>query len=104
MMHMRCTRLRPDTGALLMRCMQEAEREVQLLLKGLGALDAHLQSRTYLAGHALSLADVILCCDLKPALEKVRAAWLLFAAQHARMCVADAVVSSRSHTHACMQS
>jgi glutathione S-transferase len=51
--------------------MQEAEKETQLLLKGLASLDAHLQSRIYLAGHALSLADVILCCDLRPAFEKV---------------------------------
>ena len=44
------------------------------LAKGLTALEGHLAGTTYLAGHSLSLADVILCCDLKPAFEKVRGA------------------------------
>ena len=57
--------------------MQEAEQETQNLFKALTSLDRHITSHTYLAGHALTLADVILCCDLKAALEKVSCPSLL---------------------------
>jgi glutathione S-transferase len=41
------------------------------MLIGLRALEEQLKSSTYVTGHAASLADVILCCDLQLAFEKV---------------------------------
>lgn len=35
-------------------------------------LEAHLASRTFVAGNALSLADLVVAADLRPAFQQVR--------------------------------
>ena len=65
------------------------------------ALDKHLRGSTYLAGHALTLADVILCCDLKPAFEKVMAPTLLAWASMLRSFCRDAYLACMHASMAC---
>ena len=49
---------------------QEAQAAVQLLQEALTPLEAHLGPRTFVAGHALSLADLVLAADLRPAFQQ----------------------------------
>lgn len=51
--------------------LQEIESQTQNLLQSLTGLEKQLQTSTYLVGNAVTLADVILCCDLQYAFEKV---------------------------------
>ena len=50
---------------------QEAAEEEQKLAQALNVLEQKLHSRTYLIDDALSLADIIIVCDLVPAFSKV---------------------------------
>lgn len=50
---------------------QEAEAGTKKLISSLSSLETQLRSRTFVAGHAISLADIMLCCDLQAAFEKV---------------------------------
>jgi glutathione S-transferase len=50
---------------------QEAAGEEQKLAQALNVLEQKLHSRTYLVDDALSLADIIIVCDLVPAFSKV---------------------------------
>ena len=50
---------------------QEAAEDEQKLAKALNVLEKKLHSRTYLVDDALSLADIIIVCDLVPAFSKV---------------------------------
>lgn len=50
---------------------QEAAEEEQKLAQALNVLEQKLHSRTYLVDDALSLADIIIVCDLVPAFSKV---------------------------------
>ena len=50
---------------------QEAAEDEQKLAKALNVLEEKLHSRTYLVDDALSLADIIVVCDLVPAFSKV---------------------------------
>lgn len=43
----------------------------QQLVATLAGLEAHLSARTYVVAHSLSLADLVLAADLKPAFEQV---------------------------------
>ena len=50
---------------------QAAAEEEQKLAQALNVLEQKLHSRTYLVDDALSLADIMLVCDLVPAFGKV---------------------------------
>jgi glutathione S-transferase len=50
---------------------QEAGAARQQLIQAATALEAHMVGRTYIAGQQLSLADLVLAADLKPAFEQV---------------------------------
>ncbi|CAL8472084.1 g11626 [Coccomyxa elongata] len=50
---------------------QEIEIQTQILLRSLAGLEKQLQTSTFLVGNAVTLADVVLCCDLQYAFEKV---------------------------------
>lgn len=50
---------------------QEAAEEERKLAQALNVLEQRLHSRTYLVDDALSLADIIIVCDLVPAFSKV---------------------------------
>ena len=52
-------------------CSQEAAGEERRLAKSLNILEKSLQSSTYLVEQAISLADIVLVCDLAPAFSKV---------------------------------
>ena len=56
---------------------QEAGAASQQLMQAATALEAHMAGRTYVAGQQLSLADLVLAAELKPAFEQV---------QHAASC------------------
>ena len=51
---------------------QEAGAARQQLIQAATALEAHMAGRTYIAGQQLSLADLVLAAELKPAFEQVR--------------------------------
>lgn len=66
---------------------QDIESEVKRLMQSLAAVETQLQDRIYLTGDALSLADVILCCDLHYAFEKVCTTHAFsHECMHAKMC------------------
>lgn len=44
--------------------LQKEEAAVQAVKKGMGVLEKHLHSRTFLVGHAATLADVVGVCNL----------------------------------------
>ncbi len=52
------------------RWAQEAQAAVQQLQEALAPLEAHLAPRTFVAGQALSLADLVLAADLRPAFQQ----------------------------------
>lgn len=45
-------------------CMKAEEAAIAALKRALGALNVHLSSNTYLVGHSVTLADIILTCNL----------------------------------------
>ncbi|KAL7237940.1 hypothetical protein ACSBR2_004107 [Camellia fascicularis] len=47
------------------------EVAIALLKRALGALSVHLASNTYLVGHAVTLADIIMTCNLYPGFTNV---------------------------------
>lgn len=53
------------------RALQEAAKEERRLATALHVLEQRLQSCTYLVNDAVSLADVVVVCDLLPAFRKV---------------------------------
>lgn len=61
----------PPAILILRYWAQEADAARQRLIQAASALEAHLAGRTYVAGHSLSLADLVLAADLKPAFEQV---------------------------------
>ena len=44
--------------------LQKEEAAVQAVKKGMGVLEKHLHSRTFLVGHAATLADIVGVCNL----------------------------------------
>ncbi|CAL5421131.1 unnamed protein product [Camellia sinensis] len=47
------------------------EAAIAALKRALGALSVHLASNTYLVGHAVTLADIIMTCNLFPGFTNV---------------------------------
>lgn len=45
-------------------CIQAEEAAIAALKRALGALNTHLASTTYLVGHSVTLADIVLTCNL----------------------------------------
>jgi len=45
-------------------CLQTEETAIASLKRSLGALNTHLASNTYLVGHSVTLADIVLTCNL----------------------------------------
>lgn len=43
---------------------QSEEHAIASLKRASGALNSHLATKTYLVGHAVTLADIIMCCNL----------------------------------------
>ena len=46
--------------------MKVEEAAISALKRALGALNTHLASNTFLVGHAVTLADIIMACNLSP--------------------------------------
>ncbi len=61
------------TGAGRLRAQKE-EGAVAAVKKGLALLDRHLARRTYLVGHAATLADIVGVCNLYHGYTKARPA------------------------------
>ncbi len=61
----------PGVITHMLASFQEAAGEERRLAKSLNVLEQRLQSSTYLVGQAISLADIVLVCDLAPAFSKV---------------------------------
>ena len=45
-------------------CLQKEEAAIEAVKKGMGLLEKHLHSRTFLVGHAATLADIVGVCNL----------------------------------------
>jgi len=45
-------------------CLKAEEAAISALKRALGALSTHLASNTYLVGHSVTLADIVLTCNL----------------------------------------
>lgn len=45
-------------------CLKAEEAAITALKRALGALNMHLASNTYLVGHSVTLADIVLTCNL----------------------------------------
>ncbi len=44
--------------------LQKEEAAIQAVKKGMGVLEKHLHSRTFLVGHTATLADIVGVCNL----------------------------------------
>ncbi|CAL5338659.1 unnamed protein product [Camellia sinensis] len=66
------TNVRELEDFLINECMHVAEEAaIAALKRALGALSVHLASNTYLVGHAVTLADIIMTCNLFPGFTNV---------------------------------
>lgn len=51
-------------GSNLLLAQQIEETFITALKRALGALDTHLATNTYLVGHSVTLADIVMACNL----------------------------------------
>ncbi|KAM5575000.1 hypothetical protein ABKV19_014108 [Rosa sericea] len=52
-------------------CLKDEEAAISSLKRALTALNIHLASNTYLVGHSITLADIIMTCNLKPGFSRL---------------------------------
>ena len=58
-------------GILLLLLLQKEAAAQEAVKKALGVLEGHLATRTFLVGHAVTLADIIACANLFHGFTKV---------------------------------